>query len=424
MAEITNLIKSVSAVESVTSSTYVEVTNYTIAYSDLTTAGFAAGDNVIILVKSAVGGDSSAQVFHSIIGFGTTYAGRTDIADSERVIEPKVTAINQMHESVWTDKRELVVDENIYFSLHDPDATRVARQQDFVCIILNLDDLDANDWLYDDQTHSGDAPAAYDTSGASGTTGASGDWWFIAHCRWKVDNDTSNFITAIQVDSVDYSETSLEPEDTDERWNVATTAYRSGLAASVTARARYKVETATTHDALRTAIFGLRLDAFQDHDGAHTTNTVTLDTEDQFEEFAGFATFSASQTGDTMIWAQAITEATASVRRSYGRIQVDGTNWPSGFTDRASYRDNDNDDKITVHLCNVGSVTSGTRDIDMDVADDGLPFPAYQCDNQIAVVISMELTTAGVAPVIAETDSVTVGEAINPNLIIMPQVEE
>jgi len=396
MAEITHLVKALAAEQTATSATYVEATNYTIAWSSLTTAGFAAGDDVIFLVKAPLGGNNTNLVVGFKVGFGTTYAGRTDVADSEHLLEPKAGALNVKHEYVWMDRRTLVDMENVYFSIKS-DMTDQVEPQDFVCIVLKLDDLDANDFLYDEKTHSGDAPADYNTAGASVTTNALGDWWFIGSARWKIDSTGASFFTAIQVDGADLMETQREGEDLDtpEALHPGVSAYSAGLASSKVARVRFKVQTANTNDVLRTAIFGLRLDAFVDHDGFQTTTAYTLSAIDTPVDFTtGLGSFGASQTGDFMMWAQTVQDIAEQTRRTYGRIQVDGADWPSTF-DRVAVPAFDDTDKTSLHLCNIGSITSGTVDVDFDVVEDIDVTPNYNSSPQMGIVFSMELAAVG-----------------------------
>jgi hypothetical protein len=397
MSELTHLVKQDSTTRSVASATPTEVTQYTISWSDLTGAGFAASDVVLLLVMAKLTANNANGNVVFTIGLGTTYAGRADIAESNARQEP--AAANAFANTPYTflDQRTLVVNENIYFSLSSPANTGVS--DDFHVMILKVGGtggLGTNDLIYAENTGSaGDAPTAYDTNGAAVTTPTEGDWLFIATTHWLVDDITADMFTAIAVDGVDTSEVRSEGEDTADEVCQGTIAYAAGLAGSKVARVRYMTDEATTQDVNKTSIVGIRLNAFKDHVGVQSANTITHSIVDTFQEVWG-PSYTASQTGNVIAifypihdWNTASTPESS--KRPYGRIQLAGADWPAAGANAAPVGDNGNNAIGGPILFGRASVSSGTLDFDFDAAEDVDISPTYACDVQAGAIFSLEL---------------------------------
>lgn len=395
MAEMTHLVKAVSTEVLINPGetdpwAWEEVGAYTITWENLTAANFGAGDDIAIVVKVGTGGGSANNPYNFIVGFGTTYAGRTDEALSETQYHPPDSGVYHDCPYQWIDRRTLTTGEDIYFSAHR-DGAGTLRLHDFVCMVFKLDDLGANDFLYNETTPSGNAPVTY-TDGASVTTAAAGDWFFVGMVRWVLDDATSNVLSVIDVDGVEYSEYDREAEDATETWNIATTTYQEALATSKVAKVKYRVDVTTTHDVTRTAILGLRLDAFKDHYG-DTTSATTLPTQGTFTQVAEVPTYAPSQTGDVCIWGLSINQGSGGSARQLGRIWMDGADWPSSF-DTSTYRCHGDSTEQPVHIINLASVSTGTKDFDFWMN------PVYiasgtTSEQAIFVAFSMELAAVG-----------------------------
>lgn len=397
MAEIVHFVKMDSTDRTTVSTTPVEITQYTVNFTDLTAAGFAAGDDVIILVATKLLNLSPNQSFLFQVGHGSTYASRTDEGDSLSDEESENDLGKDVgHQYHWMDRQTSLPDgENWFFSLSTTNAGQAASTKDFSVVFLKLGDLGANDFGYDEVTHSGDAPTIYGTTGASFTTGAAGDWLLFAMTRWITDSTSTAFFTAIQADGVDVSELEAEGEDLTDEPIRGTVAYRAGLGSGVVNRVRFRVGDAATHDCVRTKIFGLRLDAFEDHDGVQTTNLITHSVLDTFQEFAGFGAYSKVSTGNIIALALPLHTANESFRKQpYGQIQLGGVDWDiADRNDRAVFSH-----RITGHygpfLFGYASEASGTLDWDFDIAERNDVSPTYDCDEQVAAVFSLELAAA------------------------------
>ena len=266
---LTHLSKTSNAAQNTTSTTAVELTAYTVSWSDITNAGFAAGDEVAIILALKHWNDNNNSNNTVAFTHGTTFAGSVtyDPGGELRAEAPTATAGEQ---TLWVGQEALVVNENIYVSALCNNAGTV-RLNEFVCLIIKLDDLAASDWLYTSVAHTGGAtaPTAYDTTGAGTTIPATGDWLLIGGTRFFLTDLTSDMLVAIHDGVVDVAEVRSQAEDAVDRRIVSTMAYRAGLTSGTTVRTRYRAVVGTTIPQLsHTWLFGLRLDAFADHWGA------------------------------------------------------------------------------------------------------------------------------------------------------------
>ena len=179
MAEITYLRKTDATQRSSTDASPTEVTQYTISWSDLTTAGFANSDDVLIIWSGIITSSTSADKAKTELRRGSTFAGAA-IATTVYV-EAEDQARGR--EFMWMDRVTLSTNDNIYTSL-GIDAGATGYIDDFSCLVLGLGDITENtDFFYAEDTSSGNAPAT-DTDGASITLPAGGgdDWLVICRC--------------------------------------------------------------------------------------------------------------------------------------------------------------------------------------------------------------------------------------------------
>ena len=393
MAALTHFSKTDNTVRTTTSTSTIELTDYTIPLANLTGAGFTVGDNVAIMVAVKTWNSSANNNNVFSAGHGTTFAGRaTYDPGAHQRQEPVGT--NAGDQFLWVGTSTLVTDENIYFSALTTAGT--ASFQEFVCLVLKLADLPADAWFYESLSHT-TAPAAYDTSGAGATIPATGDWLLIGAGRFDIADTATDMLVAIHDGTGDLAEVRTQAEDITDFRLVTTTAAKA-LSLGATVRTRYRVATATTHTASHTWIFGLRLDAFQDHWIAHTTNTVTHSSVDAYQEFAGNGAYSKGVTGPFVVMGWPIHGYNATTERPYGRIQIGGSDWPAANANRQAVADNGAASKIAPFLYGyAASQGSGTLDIDLDCAEDAVA-TSYSCTEQVAVAFSLELAGAPPPP--------------------------
>lgn len=392
MSALVHFCKTDSTLRTSLVQAYVEETNYTISWSNLTNAGFEAGDNAVIIVAVKTWTDNTNTTVNGFaVGFGTTYAGRTDDSTSVQIMESPSTTNGPQY--MWMIKRALVVNENIYFSKHAYSTSQTASWQEFVCLVINYDDMASGDKLYATATHSGNAPTSYNTNGAGAATGNAGDWLIFATSSWLVDGSSEDMILAINDGSSDLAEVSSESEWSGEQRNIGTVLYAPSLGGSVTVRTRYKEAGATSPpDCVSTRIFGIRLDQFASHSGARTTNTITHSALDTYQEFATNNSYALAESGAFVVLGWPIHSTNELSKQPYGRIQFDGSDWPAANTNRKAVQDNGAAHRIAPFLFGYASNQgAATYDIDLDIAEDGDISPNYSCVEQIYAAFTFTL---------------------------------
>lgn len=380
-----------------TSGSAVEVTQYTVAESSLTGAGFAAGDDVLVLVRAAINGSNANALAGFTVGRGSTYAGRTDFADSLASIEIQSTTSSRGHHYAWMERYTLVSGENWYFSLTS-DGTNTARVDDFQVTFLDLGDLDADDFRYAEQTHSSNAPTSYDTSGASVTLPSSptSDWLVLSTVHWLMDDTSSDLYHALSEDGADVGEMHWEAEDTAEQRSTMVAAYVAGVSTARVERTRYRVDTSTTHDVDATKVFALRLDAFVDHSGVQSSSTITHTATLTYQEAAGVPAHPVTATGDHFIFQLTRGTYNEATKNPFHRVQVGGADLNANYGGAGGAYPHGAADAIPVVAWSINSLTIGTRDLDFDIEEGVDVTPNYSHDYHTFVAISMEL--ASVAP--------------------------
>jgi len=382
-----------------TSSSAVEVTQHTVAWSDLTGAGFANGDEVLILVRAAMNIDNANGLLTYAAGRGTTFAGRTQWADSVSTIEGQSTTATRGHHYGWLHKHTLVTNENIYLALTAVGGTNTARVTDYSIIILKLTGLGADDYKYTETADSGDAPTSYDTGGASVTLpgSANSDWLVLSTAHWLIDSTTADLLQAIDDNGADFAEVEWEGEDVAEERTILLSRFIASVAADRVIRARYRVDTATTHDVDMSKVFALRLNAFVDHSGVQSTATITHTATATYQEAATIASHPVTATGDHFIFAESVSDSYGEATKNpFSRIQVAGADWPeAGMGDGGGAYGHGAADKHAVCQFGIASLTAGTTDVDWDLQEAVDVTPNYSHSYHTLVAFSMELVAAG-----------------------------
>ena len=366
-----------------TSASEVEVTQYTIAWSDLTAAGFAAGDTVMMIGKACVGGASTTALQANFrASRGTSFAGRTTWTDSASLHEPASTTAGMGHSWQWIKSHTLVANENIYFSLATSSTT--ARVDDFVFWVIKLGDsggLATDDYRYAETTPSGNASTTY-TDGASVTLpGAkASSWAILASCHWLIDSTSADVRQKIVVGSDSLCEARYEGENTSEETTYGNFAIAHYIGSDTTAKVQYNVDSTSTHDCVRTAIFALRLDAFESWTLDSTLLTKTLSALDTYITLFDTGFLQRDSTArDVMYMATARTGATGDAsKKLYGRVREDANEWPATGSDRASYQHNGSSDQLAPWwMGKKTSVAQGNYNLNFQVAEDSDVSPTY-----------------------------------------------
>ena len=397
-ADITNLQKPDAAERTTTSATLAEVTQRTIAWADLTGAGFAASDDVFIILTFGLDSNSGVNRAFCNFGHGTTFAGRTDFFPVSPEVETQdVDALVGGRYLGWVIDHTLVVNELFYFSLAIP-AASTARSANFNVTIIKKGDLAVGDWRYDTKSSAIALDATYATGRDAQITlpGASGDdWLIIAGGDFDPGNLNQDIQQQINIDGVDtVMTTSNEPEIALEQFPFINIYALAAAAASqtVTFEAREEVG-GGGHVLDRSFVLALRLEAFADHILLTDTTTDALSiTPDTYVE-TGTVDLSLTVTGDVFVIGQSIIGSASVNTDPYLRLQEGGADIIAAMG-RASAHSHDvtNDVGIETHV--IGNMTSGTKTIDMDVAQDKSTAAANAIERTL-VAFSLDLAAAG-----------------------------
>ena len=137
MADITNYNKTDVTARTTTATSSTEVTQYTVNWTDLTGAGFAASDDVIMIVKLHLSNNDAATNSVVELRKGTTFAGASTLV-TMRSESASATAAEGAREQMWMDRiTSLTANENFYIGLNTITAN-TASTNDFSILFLKL----------------------------------------------------------------------------------------------------------------------------------------------------------------------------------------------------------------------------------------------------------------------------------------------
>src|SRR5512139_1727924 len=394
MAALTHYVKYDFTQRTRTASSDTEETNYTINWSDLTGAGFANGDQVALIVICRHGANSVNGYSRFQVKVGSSFAGATVLPGALQNQESALASGENGHAYFFIDDYSLVTNDNIYFSSYS-NSSNQNRTDDFFCIVLKASTL-GTDYQYAETTPSGDAPTSY-TDGASITLPTAGDWLIFGMTQWLADNTSANnSMTICKGASDDWIAVSAESEDTQDTMNLGCLVYRPSAAADETWKVRYRTSSATNaHDCVKTKIMAIRLDAFKDHWGTNSANTITHTVLDTYSECAGKSDYTPTVTGNVLAISMLRHTYALATHQVYGRIQVGGSDWPAAGVGRASLCVNGPATAMQgLPLFGYASLNASTAyDFDFDAAEDYSVATTYSCNNQQAVIFSLELAS-------------------------------
>ena len=206
-------------------------------------------------------------------------------------------------------------------------------------MLMELSELESSDYFFNTDTSSTALTTSFqDFANARPTTTASDKWLVFAFIDVDVSNVFHNVEMQLQYESSVGGVVSTKPlmsfegEDATEQnlWAFCRGYTVAGTSDIFTVQAR--IDNASGAGAHRNStVFGLRLDAFEDSYFEYTeaendttsTDWVALDSK----------AFTPTSSGDVLVFATAIFEGESTTRKSYGRVQVDGTTSPNTVVD-------------------------------------------------------------------------------------------
>jgi hypothetical protein len=356
--------------ESTTSTSLANITACQVAFTNLTAAGFAAGDSVFIIWSYSIGAASTTNKTNYNFGHGTTFAGRTDFLAVNGTVEANdASSYNGHQHGGWIEQHTLVDAEHFFFALSTDSGT--ARVANYSVTFIKVSDLAADDYRYN-ATSPGTSIGTTFSTEATVTlpSGGGDDWLVLTAADIDVASTTIGVEGQLNVSGVaDVMMHRWEGEDTSEQLQPFLIYYLASAASSQVLNAQYQ-ETASSSFVVDSArILAIRLNAFESHAGVTNTSTVSLSaTPDTYVEDATIS-LSLATTGTVIVFGQTISDNIGTVDDPYLRLQEGGTDIYTNMG-RASGHSRDQFDFIAIHGIASGSMTAGTKTIDMDVALD------------------------------------------------------
>ena len=375
-----------------TSTSAEEETNYTVSWSDLTTAGFANGDAVAIIVKVRFRNSSGNNYTSCEVSVGSSFAGASILTNTLSDREGASTTRNSPYLALGTDT--LATNDNIYFRKWVNTGT--GRYDDFDIWVIKTADLGAN-YQVATSNPSGNAPTS-DTDGASLSL-AAGNWWCFAMSQWLDDSTTADARMWIDVGGTDVAEVRYEGEDTANTMNLGTEAFVA-LGSTTTVKIQYASDTTNTHDCEWTALHALNLDAFADSWGHFDNSTTSPAATATWYEYEGNNAFTLSATGDVMALGFFTNYSTNAGGSAINRVTLDGSAWPdANWCDTAGLDNGTTAATVTRQpnfTVGYGNKTAGTYDFAFEYNEDASTGVTTDViDERSAAIFSMELASGG-----------------------------
>ncbi|MDY6987455.1 MAG: right-handed parallel beta-helix repeat-containing protein [Thermodesulfobacteriota bacterium] len=385
--------------KSCSNSTWEEVTEYKIGSNN-----FSAGNKYLILISFSIGMNNADQNAMARVLHGTTaFADSTYRWESRRSSEEHC-GHGYHYWTVWT----AVGNEDIHIEVTQPSATSYdvyTEEYEAFVIDLSADVTEGIHWFYNTATHSGYLPTSW-SDGASVTfNGSNNDWLVLGFGRFDSGADTARYQMQMRNDTTDYSKVEYRVVDANDYRPQMIMVGLTDVGSNNTAKVQAAVTAASTHSWTDSKIFALNLDIFKDHSIGYSTSAVTLDGLDSWKEVYGNPSYSASQTGDVLIWSQEVADVLANDKAIYSRIQVDGLTVPANHEDAKRELPHGAIDEDAHHLIYSGPLNAGSRNIDIDMNED--VSTGASIDIHSLVVFSMELATITVSGSLYSDEGVT-----------------
>jgi hypothetical protein len=300
----------------------------------------------------------------------------------------------------WVERKTLATNENLYIG-HRIVATPTGIQNswidDFSLTVIRLDDLAADDFRFNGVSNAYAVTTSFANDAIVTLPSTSGDDWLVwASGNWDVGSASIGMEQQINVSTTGAQMyCRREGEDPTEQLAIMCVGYVPSAGASATVALQAKEVTSTNYVLDSSRVFALRLDAFADHEVSHIDSGGIGALSGVLDTYAQAATINLSlaATGPVYVVGQATVDDTANTALTsdpYLQLQENNTDIVSGFG-RATDHFRDANDQIGVWKHCVGTMTSGTKTIDLDVARDETAAANHVFVNYTLAAFSMEL---------------------------------
>ncbi len=359
-----------------------------------TLSGFTGSKKYLIIVNALIGGNANTGEFQ----FKMLHAS-TDFASSFRHIEPNLTSGALNNYSWWTVFEQTATPETVKMQFRIDSASSGTIFADEIRIFA----INLTDDLTEDTGSGGDWKFAEDTSGPTQHTTtpvdrvslvftpntADEDWLILARAEVIVNATSINYEMHLLEDGSDArKQLSKEGEDTTENDPMTMVYVAESLsAASHTYKVQTEDDASGANDYDTSALFALRLDAFESHSVIQTPGVFEPGSTG-FEEIAT-VTHTPTTTGDHLIIGDMLSDS--GIVNCSLRLQFGGTSDPTGWEDSVSQIDpNDVDDQYNAPLFVIRSIPDTGVAIDLDAKGT----TASDFYDRTIVAFSMELDAA------------------------------
>ena len=291
----------------------------------------------------------SAEYFLlAIVGVGGSSTGNNgnehiiaddsgQIALSHSRIEPRRSNSANSHSYMWFHKYTAPASPGDVEVRYRNSASGTVRTGDANLIAINLDDLAAGDWAYDEDTtsHTTLDNSAW-TDGASVTIGnGSDDYAVFYHAHVIVDTTSSAIRMRLVIDGTPLDYIDLEGEDSVEEYCIGGIAYVAAPGASITAKVQIQTDSGSSGvmDVDSNKIFALRLNAFEDYAGIHETTNTFITAADVNTEVANIgATTNTAASRDWAVCGFALNDVDDSAKRTERHLEDSSLGTAAGGT--------------------------------------------------------------------------------------------
>lgn len=259
-----------------------------------TSATFAALTGVDLLSAELWGSSDCFLCFWAGYGGGNTadphafariHDGAAALAYSDGRREPVNSGAEQLHPYMFMERKTLAATPETFALQQASNGTDTSWVNDSRSLALNLDDLQAADFAYDedDMTAGGKGTDVSSTAWVDGASVVIGDGVsdykiFVTH-HWQIDSSTDDYRVQLDVGGTPRCHIQDQGDKVTEIHASGFTTVLKAPAADTTVKVQVRT-TADLHDCDNTRIFALRLNAFVDFLAAYTDGVIVTHVTD------------------------------------------------------------------------------------------------------------------------------------------------
>lgn len=364
----------------------------------VTATGFLTNRDYMLICLSRIGGQSfntEGYGFRLVQG-----AGDTLLVGSDQDYEAdKANSLQLEHYGFFSKITQGGSADDIKFQQRRRGGGSSSRSRFCTIVGVPLDDVTEDvDWFYLEDATGADHTTTPVTRATKTITMQAGDTWLIGGTARILVNDIArNFLMHLQYEGADaLLPHSREGEDVTEEMVCTQFWVEEGVTAgSRTVRVQTNDDgSGTAHRYESSAVFGLRLNAFEDF--SVVKGTTPINGSGTIQELAT-ATHTPTRTGSTFVMGQTVFDANNGSREEELQLTVDGTVVPTNYTDLTWTASGPAiDDQLTDGIMFVQSVPDTGDVLDLDAHVDSTGGTPQHVDTWI-MAFSAELAPVAAA---------------------------